>query len=322
MNEAIRKPYWIKLNYNSFLANFQQNVKIAPLLDISLPLIKSVWFELEEDLIRLGLKGVIDSSAEFLVRIEPILIKILKHDFRHENHGYAQAGIIPVISTYSECLALSNLAQSLEQRMPLMILVRGSNTLSFDRDSIDELCARIPNLPMIDLHGLFFRFSPDKNSIIRWKRLLYDAGAVSNILISPLNKLEQGNLDILPCSLWENFALDEETVGSFPIEIGFSAFPVKSDKSGCIFQADIGRRNGLPRNFPAQISGFDAEVLFVEDDFCELRVKEHIETPYPVSGYLTGGEAYHPIELRQWNIDELKKLIIGLSDCPVYLDKS
>lgn len=326
MNSTFRpdslSQYWIKIDYDSLIANIAQVASSAEIIDLGLPLLRQIWPYIEEDVLRIGIKGLVSQETQVLLSADHAFTRILKPGFQPGDKGYARAGIFPVLSSLQECLALSNLAQGLDQRLPFLVHVRScdSDTPSGDWN-LESICEKIPSLPMVDLAGFYMRFSPQERLLGYFRRLLHNAEAAAYNIICPIS-LEIAAFDEVSCYFcWESLAMKTDSSACFPLEIGCWAYPVGSGSDYQIFQADIGRLHGLPAKFPILIAGEKAELEKLEDDFCEFVVRKQMTGPFPVQALLTGGSALQAIELPDWQPDDLRNLLLHLGDCPIYLQQ-
>ncbi|MBU1108157.1 MAG: hypothetical protein KKB51_15905 [Candidatus Riflebacteria bacterium] len=313
---------WIKIDYDSLMSNIQQYAQNAELIDLSPPLFRHIWPYIEDDVLRAGIKGVISATTPVLLSAGNSFEKILKPCSRQSDKGYARTGIVPVISSISECLALSNLAQSLDQRMTFLVHVRSCDSDIPSGDwNLESICERVSTLPMIDLAGFYLRFVPQARLFGYFRRLLHSAEAVSQRMICPRSSTSEKQYGISHYSLWENLAIDDDAVGSFPLEIGCWAHPVRTGSDYHVFQADIGMLHGIPANFPVLIAGEPAKIVRVEADYCEFVVEKPLAGPFPAKALLTGGSAHQSVELREWRMEDLKNLLGHLDNCSIYLKK-
>lgn len=313
---------WIKIDHDSLMSNVVRAAQRAEMIDLTLPLFRQVWPYIEEDMVRAGIKGVIGAAIPVLLSASTEFERILKPGSRHSEKGYARAGIVPVVSSISECLALSNLAQGLDQRLPFLIHVRSTDSDTPSGDwSLESICEKVPTLPMLDLAGFYLRFSPPARLLGYFKRLLHAAEAVSHRIICPTSPATEMLEGVSYYSMWENLAIDTGSLACFPLEIGCWAYPVRMGSNHQVFQADIGRLHGLPEDFPVIIEGEPAKLSRIETDFCEFVTERPLEGPFPARALLTGGSAYYSIELREWRLEDLKNLLGHLDNCPIYLQK-
>ena len=84
----------------------------------------------------------------------------------------------------------------------------------------------------------------------------------------------------------------------------------------------MGKLKGIPDHFPALIGNNIAEVTEAGLDYTEFKIS-HAETeaPHPFKGFLTGGDSSNAISPFDWNLIDLKNLILHSSDLPVYFFK-
>ncbi|EKD84478.1 MAG: hypothetical protein ACD_39C00026G0005 [uncultured bacterium] len=313
---------WIKIDHDSFISNVVRVAQRAEIMDLSLPLFRQIWPHIEEDVLRAGIKGIISASTPTLLAAGEGLERVLKPGSRQGDKGYARAGIVPVVSSISECLALSNLAQSLDQRLAFLINVRSTDSDTPSGDwSLEGICEKVPALPMIDLTGFYLRFSPPARLLGYFKRLLYAADAVAQRIICPPGNFSEKLEGVSYYSMWENLAIDADSSSCFPLEIGCWAYPVRTGSDFQVFQADIGRLHGLPEEFPVIIDGEPARIEKVDTDYCEFVTDKPFAGPFPIKALITGGSAYQSVELRDWRVEDLKNLLGHLENCPIYLQK-
>lgn len=313
---------WLKVDYATLLSNIRAHRQRARLLDITAPFLFKIWAHLEDDLLRAGIEGVLSDDPVALLTIGPSLKRILKPGFKSGEIGYAREGLLPVLGSFSECLSLSNMAQMLDQRLRFFLRVRSTVGEYGAGDwGLDSICEQMNSLPMLDLAGFYLhkQLKTVETGILR--RHLRQLGSEQAIIMQPLTVSTTENKEFRPYISWESVALENESQGCFPIEIGFWAFPVHSGTDFQIFQADLGRLHGLPESFPAQIAGQTARILDIRPECSEFIIEGHFHGPYPVRGCLTGGNPHEPIDLRQWQIADLKNLLGHLKNCPVYLQK-
>jgi len=311
---------WIRIDHDSLMSNIIQTAQKAAIIDLDLPMLRQLWPYIEEDMLRAGIQGLACADTDTLLCADTTLERILKPASRQSDKGYARAGIVPVMSSVSECLALSNLAQSLDQRMPFLVHVRSPESDSPGGDwNLESICEKVPSLPMIDLAGFYLRFTPPERLLGYFRRLLHNAEAIARRIICPLNAGAERLEGVTCYSLWENLATGNNTC--FPVEIGCWAYPVRVGNDFQIFQADIGRRQGLPEKFPVIVGGEIGEVSEISDDFCEFIVRRPLDGPFPEKALLTGGPAFAPVEMSEWQTGDLRNLLLHLSGCPIYLQQ-
>ena len=313
---------WIRIDRDSLMSNIIQVAQVASIIDLGLPVLRQLWPFIEEDALRAGIRGITCAETETLLCADTSLERILKPGSSLSDKGYARAGIVPVISSISECLALSNLAQSYDQRLPFLVHVRSSESDSPSGDwSLESICEKIPSLPMIDLIGFYLKFTPPARLLGYFRRLLHNSEAIAQKIICPASPACE-NLEGVTCySLWENMSIGSEDISCFPIEIGCWAYPVRSGSDFQVFQADIGRLHGLPERFPVIVGNETAEITKVCDDFCELLIRRPLAGPFPEKALITGGSELAAVEMSEWQIDDLRTLLLQLSNCPIYLQQ-
>lgn len=314
---------WIRIDHDSLMSNIVQVAQSASIIDLGLPMLRQLWPYIEEDILRAGINGLASTDTETLICADASFERILKPGSRQSDKGYARAGIVPVMSSVSECLALSNLAQSLDQRLPFLIHVRSSESDSPSGDwNLESICEKVPSLPMIDLAGFYLRFTPAARLIGYFRRLLHNSEAIARKIICPLDS-ESEKIEGITCySLWENLAIAVGATTCFPVEIGCWAYPVRTGSDFQIFQADIGRLHGLPEKFPVLIGNQKAEIERIADDFCEFIIRSPLAGPFPEKALLTGGSALSAVEMSEWKPEALQNLLLHLSDCPIYLQQN
>ncbi|MDD3148502.1 MAG: hypothetical protein PHD82_14510, partial [Candidatus Riflebacteria bacterium] len=164
---------------------------------------------------------------------------------------------------------------------------------------------------------------PESGEISTMRRILRRLENSEPLLLVPLSCTSGDCHELRPFITWEPFALEGNAPGCFPVETGFWAFPVKTGSDYQIFQADIGMLHGLPNHdFPVKIAGRNARVCNLHTDFCEFLVNGHLPGPFPVMGFLTGGDTHAPVDLQNWKPADLKNLLAHLDHCPLYLQKN
>lgn len=313
---------WIKADYDSLMSNVVQVAQQAEIIDLGLPVLRQIWPYIEEDMLRAGITGIACSETPVLLEADSVFERLLKPGSRQTDKGYACAGIVPVMSSVSECLALSNLAQSLDERLPFLVHVRSSDSDSPSGDwSLESICEKIPSLPMIDLAGFYLKFAPAARLLGYFRRLLHNAEAVTQKIICPIMHDSDDIEGLTHYSLWENLAIESKDSACFPLEIGCWAYPVRTASHYQIFQADIGRVHGLPEVFPVIVGGEPAGIETVGDDFCEFIVKKPVAGPFPVKAIITGGSALQSVDMQDWHPEDLKNLLRHLTNCPIYLQQ-
>jgi len=313
---------WIRIDHDSLTSNIHAVAKSAELIDLGLPLLRQIWPFIEDDILRIGIQGLACADTDTLLGVDASLERILKPGSRQSDKGYARAGIVPVISSVAECLALSNLAQSLDQRLPFLVHVRSADSDTPSGDwNLESICEKVPSLPMIDLTGFYLKFTPPARLLGYFRRLLHNADAIAQRIICPIAPRSE-SIDGVTCySLWENLAIDTDAATCFPVEIGCWAYPVRAGSDFQIFQADIGRLQGLPEKFPVIVGGERAEIEKISDDFCEFVVRRQLAGPFPAKALITGGSALAAVEMSEWRPEDLRNLLLHLSGCPVYLQQ-
>ena len=314
---------WLKVDYAALFENITRHAAQAPLFDFTVPFLAAIWPHIEEDMLRSGIEGVLSLNPRDLITASPSLQRILKPGFKPGEAGYAPEGLIPVLSSFSECLSLSNMAQMCDKRLSFLLLVRSTDTEFGSGDwGLSSICEKIVNLPMLDLHGFYLRRPPAANETGVLRKLMHQAEADQGMFVAPLSEESRGIKNCKPFIAWETLALEENSKGCFPVEIGFWAFPLHSAPDYQIFQADLGRLHGLPADFPVQIGGRPAKVVNVQPETSEYIIDGHFPGPFPVQSHLTGGAQHEPIDLRLWQKADLQNFLGHIKNCPVYLQKS
>lgn len=314
-------PCWLRIDYDTLLSNIATHLAKAPLLDVSLPFLQKIWPHLEDDLIRNGLTGVLSSSPTFLLSASPSLQRILRPGYRPAETGYAREGLLPVLGSFADCLNLSNMAQIHDRRLPFLLRARArSGEFGAGDWGLDTICEQLTNIPMIDIAGFFLLRQPESNEVFTLRRHLRRLESPHSSLVVPLSLISSDYAEYQPFISAEVLGLESGGSSCFPIETGFWAFPVRSGHDYQLYQVDLGAMHGLPaREFPASIGGCPARQVNLQPGFCEFIVDSHLPGPFPVAGYLTGGPAHAPIDLRAWQPAELLNLIGHMQHCPVYL---
>ncbi len=313
---------WIRVDHDSLIGNIIRAAQTASIIDLGLPMLRQLWPHIEEDILRVGIQGLTCSDTETLLGADASFERILKPGSSQGDKGYARAGIVPVISSVSECLALSNLAQGIDQRLTFLVQVRSADSDSPSGDwNLENICEKVPSLPMIDLAGFYLKFTPSARLLGYFRRLLHNAEAIAQRIICPAAPGSE-NLEGVTCySLWENLALDTGAKTCFPVEIGCWAYPIRTGNDFQVFQADIGRLHGLPEKFPIIIGGEAAQIEKISDDFCEFSIHRPLSGPFPEKALITGGSALAAVEMAEWHPEDLRNLLLHISDCPIYLQK-
>lgn len=322
-NPARNHSCWLKVDYAALLDNIGHHAAHSPLFDLTVPFLATIWPQIEEDMLRAGIEGVLSANPQDLTVVTPALQRIIKPGFKPGEAGYAHEGFIPVLSSFADCLSLSNMAQMLDKRLSFFLLVRSTDAEFGAGDwGVNSICEKIVNLPMIDLHGFYLRRQPAANETAMLRKLLHQAEADNGIFLVPLSEENRNIKNCKSFISWETLALEEESKGCFPVEIGFWAFPLHSAPDYQIFQADLGRLHGLPADFPVQIGGRPAKVINIQPETSEYIIDGHFPGPFPVKSHLTGGTPHEPIDLRLWARTDLQNLLGHIQSCPVYLQKS
>lgn len=313
-------PCWLRVDYDTLLSNIAAHLAKAPLLDVGLPFLQKIWPHLEDDLIRNGLTGVLSSSPTFLLNVSPALQRILRPGYRPPETGYAREGLLPVLGSFADCLNLSNMAQMLDRRLTFLLRVRArSGEFGAGDWGLDTICEQLANIPMIDITGFFLLRQPEKSEIYTLRRHLRRLESPRSDLVVPLSLIVSDHAEYRTFISNEVLGLAGGS-GCFPVETGFWAFPVRSGRDYQLYQVDLGAMHGLPaREFPACIGGNPARQVNLQPGFCEFIVDSHLPGPFPVAGYLTGGPAHAPVDLRAWKPAELLNLIGHMQHCPIYL---
>lgn len=313
---------WLVIDYDTLLDNIARTAEKAVFIDISLPLFQRIWHYMEEDVIRCGIRGVICNDPEVLSLVSPQLTRILKPGFKNTETGYAVEGIIPVLSSFSDCLALSNMAQMVDKRLCFLLRARSLSSEFAGGDwGIEDLSMRIKQLPMIDFSGFFLQRTPDISESAFLKNLSKDCRNLDFSCIFPFDQSCSAGKESVSYSKWENLALCENSEGIFPVEASFWAYPVESGADYQIYQLDLGFSDGLPESFPVKVAGNDAGIVNIFENHCELIIKGHFQGPYPARGCMAGGAAHNPVDLQAWKTKDLRNFLLHFRDFPVYLRK-
>ncbi len=317
-------PCWLIVDYETLLANIAACCHAARYIDLSLPLLQKIWSLIEDDLLRAGISGALCNTPRPLLEISSSMQRILRPGYRPSETGYVREGLLPVISSFSECLSLSNMAQTYDQRLNFLLRVRSRAGEYGSGDwGLDTILEQLANVPMIDMHGFFMQRQPGVNETSSLKRHLRKLEATGSLILLPLASSLSDQEGLTPFIEWETVSLDEKRSGTFPVEIGFWAFPVHTGRDHQIFQTDIGSLDGLPTgDFPAQICGKKAGIVEMHPDRCEFVVEELLHGPFPVKGFLTGGSLHEPLDLRQWKLADLRSLLAHLSRFPIFVRKN
>ncbi|GAB4272532.1 MAG: hypothetical protein Kow0029_11220 [Candidatus Rifleibacteriota bacterium] len=305
---------WIGFNAEVFLSNLQKFSGGRYILDLSIPILAQTAVKFDEDLIRCGFKFLACDRARVLANLCRRFSGIMLPGFSPDELGYASDGLLPVLSAFSEILCLSNMAQSYDVRYGFILRIRTNDeAFSYCNTGFRNLLGRISTLPMIDLRGLFIDFEADEKEINKIVREISAAFDLESILVFGKDNC------ITPLKLlgWEVLGL-ENSMLPLPFELGFWAYPIKTELNKILYRTDFGLKEGLPDSFPVKINNRIAEVTKVDFDHCILSV-EAIETPSPAKGYFLGGDNYEPVSQHHWRGKNLKNLLWHYRNLPVYV---
>ncbi len=317
-------PCWLSVDYETLLANIVACCHATRYIDVSLPLMQKIWPVIEDDLLRAGIIGALCNAPRPLLGISAAMQRILRPGYLPAETGYVREGLLPVIGSFSECLSLSNMAQTYDQRLNFLLRVRSwAGEYGSGDWGLDTILEQLANVPMIDMHGFFMLRTPGINEISSLKRNFRRLEATGTMILLPLSCATIELESLTPFIEWESVALDDNRSGTFPVDTGFWAFPVHTGRDHQIFQADIGSLDGLPAiDFPAQIDGKKARVIEMHPGRCEFVVEELLHGPFPIMGHLTGGSLHEPLDLRQWKLTDLRSLLAHLSKYPLFIRKN
>lgn len=303
-------PGWINLDSKTFLANLYSSISGSMLVDLSIPVLRKTRTHFEDEFIRAGISGFVSDDANSLLAVEPSLLRILKKNAGPETAGYATKGIVPVLFSLTECLSLSNLAQTLDRRIGFYLLCRSlDETLGAGNCGLYVILDNLTNLPMIDLHGMFFDLPQSAQQLKKATAILAKHQSIDDKIIQPAEPDQDPRENLMQIVGWETLGIGKENQMCFCLEIGFWLFPVEKTGKGMLFQADVGALNGLPLSFPVQINGRNAEVISVELNKSFVFLPGFFEGPYPVKAYLSGGNLHNLIDIKNWKAQELKTFI-------------
>lgn len=310
---------WIALNYEVLFKNLSDLNAHTSVIDLSLPLLAKVWSRVEDKILRAGFTYCASNRPTDLLEVSSQFKRILLPSFKPHELGYATEGLIPVLSSYSEILALSNMAQNHDCRPEYFLRIR---TLDDKFGSGDfghfEIMQKVGSLPMIDMVGAFIDFDSTTQQI---KKLSRDLKSVCSqtepVIIQASNRLTTETEKKLVC--WELVGLGEQ-IRPIAFEAGFWAFPIVTKDNTTLFKVDLGKANGLPEKFVAQIGPFDAKLVQVELDHTIFSVDDFaFDTPQPYKGFLIGSNIANPVSQHSWGIDDLRNFLLHTSEKPLYL---
>lgn len=322
--DTVKKPFfadsdcnlWMLIDYDGLRHNLQQLQ--CEILDLSLPVFANIWQTLQADALRIGIWGVTARNPRLLAATASDFKRILLPGFPPGSEGYAEAGIIPVLSCFSQILALSNQAQYLGRRCQFMLQVKTDFPgISSEETGFNEILTRLESLAMIDPAGAFFDFNADERLIQTYRRQLKSFNPAPIILAE-----ESSASGCTSISSWEPLGIGKEALAT-PLSIGFRAFPVSKCNGEIIYRLEAGLAHGLPRNFPAFIGQRTARVLDSTLQFSLLATTDEGQEAAKIEfGFLLGGTLSSSLSPHSWDLLDLKNFLQHCSEVPAYIEKA
>ncbi len=300
-------------NPKALLENIRINLDKSRALTLFGPYLTNYWFDIESELISYGIKTVLSSNPQLLEGIHPSLTRVLKPPFPQESLGSAIRGVIPVINSFNECAALSNLAQMYNKRLSYFFRVATyPNQISSYIIELERVLSIIKDLPLISLTGIYADFGITNYDYKMLKQRLHSLGLETDLkLYQPILDLE--NSEAISFMTYEPMALGKGLRGVFPYEISFQAQPIGEKNNKPIYHVDAGLAQGLPSSFPISVPHHKATLLEVESEHFLFKLEDVHQGPFPIRGYLTGGDLFNPVDISEWKKKHLIALLNVLS---------
>jgi hypothetical protein len=308
-----KASFRLKTDPGAILENIRNHLSEAQALEILSPYLKNHWLELQDTLITYGIDTVLSCDPALLERIPPSFTRILKPSFPLEALGAATKGVIPVLEAFTQCAALSNLAQMHNLRLSYSFRIRSqTGQLSSCLTQIETILNSIKNLPSIALVALYADFGLDEYEHKILLERLHSLGIEQELrLYQPLSAVYNKNATAFLTH--ETLALGKNAKGVFPYEIAFEAYPVGEVDGEPVFRADAGLIDGLPDNFPISVPTHQARLLKVEPRYFLFKLSRPYQGSFPLIGYLSGGDLLNPVDLSLWQEKHLITLLESIA---------
>lgn len=308
-----KASFRLKTDPGAILDNIRTHLGRAQALAILGPYLKHQWFDIEETLITYGIDGVLSNDPALLEQVHPSFTRILYPTYPLEALGAATKGVMPVIETFAQCAALSNLAQMHNARLRYFFRIPSlGGQLDFCLTQIETTLTAIKNLPLISLSGLYADFGVEEYEHKILLERLHALEIQQNLqLYQPLSATP--NKNATPFLTHESLALGKCASGVFPYEVSCDAHPVGEIAGEPIFRADLGHIHGLPDCFPIATPGYEVQLISVEPQYFLFKLNQPYHGSNPLTAYLTGGDLLNPIDLSQWQKKHLLTLLDHLT---------
>jgi len=292
---------WLILDAPSFLANVEKAGAADALLDLRSPLLEKVWRGLEGDLRRLGCRGYLSGKPLFgpFDPSEPEgWEKVLAPPFPASRLEDAlRAGFTVVVGHSSEAIILSNAAQSLERRCPVLIRLRNPDLMADPgQTSFLTILEIFPQRPMLELAGFFFdqpfatrqdcdTFSRAVARCLGETRALCFIGGESGPQLQRLLSRKCLGPRLLGLS---------ETAGGEVCQATLTleawGIPLEARERKLLIGVEIGHARGIPRKAALQlfVEGIPARIVRVEDWRLIIEIVDRPDVPPPWRVLLLG----------------------------------
>ena len=318
--------HWLIYNRDTLLSNIGKYTHDCHWLDMVIPSMGIIWPYICDELKRISISGIISSEPGLLLNLRNDFEGILKPSFAINAVNNIEESITPVLNNYSECISYSNAAQMIGRRLKYYLSVY--STYASDPISgivnLDNLCMQLDELSLIDFEGFFINRKLPISSYRMIKKKIENANySDKKVLIPQEHLVDEFKTNFNPYISWEALGLESNSTSCFPIEIGVRAIPARANKNGIIYYIELGKLHGLPNNFPVIINGTKGEIVNVELNYSEIFIELRPESVItPAIATLAGGTPDNPIDIRDWDNNDLKVFLSQLPLCSVYLQSN
>ena len=302
-------PAWIEFDYQVLRENI---LRCRPeIFDLSIQLFARIWDKISSDLQLCGTKIVVGADSQKLAALGSEFERILRPGFKPGEFGCAKAGVISVLTRYSQLLALSNQAQSDDCRYRFLLRISTmSDYFSSSEFGWQEIVQRLGSLPMIDLVGFWLEneVGAQQRAILRRHLTAENSFFIDDISSSPLSSAS-----------WQILGLGKEVL-PVPFSVRFWAYPFLIENSRVLLRIGLGQVNGLPERFPVMVENRSAEVIERGIDHCVIAIdKPGDNLPARCAGHLLGGNVSEPVSPHSWHAQDLKCFLQHWQELPVYM---
>lgn len=325
-------PCWLEIDLNTLLANLEKSLSVNSTIDIGSVFLEKAMIRAEPEFIRLGVKGIISRTIltdEMGKPFQSALHAIYAPPLNHSRLQTAiRNGYSVVLGSVSEAILVSNIAQSSETTVGVLLRLRSSDvTIDSGSTGILSMLEIIGQLPLIRLTG----FMPDRP---------FECVQDAEGFMRALNRLvpENRNYDyyapgdwMVPKQLSQQRIIGPAILGlhsydghNFPAAVSLEAWgcPAGISDEKVITMVELGCVNGFSEDSSADVFVEESEskILKVSERYMLIETLTRPTRPAPWRVHLAGLVRGNSVQASNWECSRFDLVMENLGrQFPVFI---